>query len=243
MNLLVLGANSDIAMAVAHVFAGQAGAAVCLASRDVQSLEKKARDIALRYQVKATALPFDALDFASHRAFYDGLDPKPDVVLLAFGTMPDQKAAERDFSLARHCLDVNFTGAMSILEIVAADFESKGRGCIIALSSPAGLRGRKTNYVYGAAKGALEVCLSGLRQRLFASGARVLTVLPGFVNTKMTEGMDLPQRLVAEPEEVAKDIYAAYVRNKDVVYSRWIWRWIMCIIRHVPERIFKRMNF
>lgn len=242
MNMLILGANSEIALACAHLFAQKEGANLYLASRNEKTLEKKARDIELRYQVRATPLVFDALDYASHAAFYQQLDPKPDVVLLAFGTLPDQKAAERSFEQAKLALDSNFTGAMSILEIVAADFETRGRGCIIGLSSPAGLRGRKSNYLYGAAKAALFTYLSGLRHRLYPANARVLTVFPGFTRTKMTEGMDLPARLTADPAEVAADIYAAYRKGKDVVYSKWIWRWIMCVIRSIPEFLFKKTN-
>jgi len=242
MNMLILGANSEIALAAGRVFAQKEGANLYLASRNVAALEKKARDIELRYQVKATPLAFDALDYASHQAFYEALAPKPDVVLVAFGTLPDQKAAERSFEQAKLALDSNFTGAMSILEVVAADFELKGRGCIIGLSSPAGLRGRKSNYIYGAAKGALQIYLSGLRHRLFPAGVRVMTVFPGFVRTKMTEHMDLPAKLTADPDEVGADIYAGYSKHKDVIYSKWFWRFIMYIIRALPEFMFKKTN-
>lgn len=242
MNMLILGANSEIALAAGHLFAQKEGANLYLASRNVEALEKKARDIELRHQVKVTPLAFDALDYASHAAFYQQLDPKPDLVLLAFGTLPDQKAAERSFEQAKLALDSNFTGAMSILEIVAADFETRGRGCIIGLSSPAGLRGRKSNYIYGAAKAALLVYLSGLRHRLYPASVRVITVFPGFTRTKMTENLDLPAKLTANPEDVAADIYAAYRGKKDEVYSKWFWRWIMYIIRSVPECVFKKTN-
>jgi short-subunit dehydrogenase len=242
MNMLILGANSEIALACAHLFAQKEGANLYLASRNEAILEKKARDIELRHQVRATPLAFDALDYGSHEAFYKRLDPKPDVVLLAFGTLPDQKAAEHSFELAKLALDSNFTGAMSILEIVAADFEARGRGCIIGISSPAGLRGRKSNYFYGAAKAALLTYLSGLRHRLYPASVRVLTVFPGFTRTKMTEGMDLPAKLTADPAEVAADIYTAFRKGKDEVYSKWVWRWIMYIIRCVPNFLFKKTN-
>ncbi len=242
MRLLVLGANSDIAMATAHCFADKEGADVILASRNVEALRKRAEDIETRYQVKTQVLSFDALDFESHADFYASLDPKPDVVLLAFGNLPDQAAAQKDFQLARMSCEVNFTGAVSILEIIAADFETKGRGQIIAIGSPAGLRGRKSNYFYGAAKGALMVYLSGLRHRLYQSKVRVMTVIPGFVDTKMTQGMDLPEKLTASPDQVAADIHRAFRKGKDTIYSKWIWRWIMLIIRLVPEWKFKQTN-
>jgi len=242
MHLLVLGANSDIAQAAAAVFARQEGAHLYLASRDLESLERRAKDLELRYQVKTEVLAFDALDYASHAGFYQRLDPKPDGVLLAFGFMGEQSRSQRDFEQARRVLEVNLMAAVSILEIVAADFEAKGRGFIIGLASPAGERGRQSNYIYGTAKGGLIVYLSGLRHRLHRSGVRVLTVLPGFVNTKMTQGLDLPGLLVAEPEEAARDIYRAFKRGKDRVYSKWFWRYIMLIIRWLPERVFKRTN-
>ena len=106
----------------------------------------------------------------------------------------------------------------------------------------AGLRGRQSNYIYGAAKGALKIYLDGLRNRLFKSRVRVLTVLPGFIDTKMTTGMDLPKVLTATADQVADDIYAAFKKGKDRIYTRWFWRWIMLIIRAVPEPIFKRLS-
>ncbi|MBN1516204.1 SDR family oxidoreductase [Candidatus Sumerlaeota bacterium] len=240
MNLLILGANSDIAMAAAHEFAAHEGATILLASRDVERLERKAKDLEIRHQIQARVLPFDAVDYASHAAFYEALDPKPDGVILAFGYLGDQASAQRDWGEARRIIESNYTGAVSILEIIAADFEQKGRGFIIGISSVAGVRGRQSNYIYGSAKAGLKEYLSGLRQRLFKCGVHVMTVLPGFTRTAMTEGMDLPARLTAEPEDVGRDIYRAWRKRRRVIYSRWFWRCIMHIIRHVPEFVFVR---
>ena len=242
MRVLILGANADIALATAHCFAQQEGADICLASRNTGALHNRAHDLETRYQVRAEVRAFDAQDCASHAAFYESLAPKPDVVLLAFGVLPDQSAAQRDFALAQESRDVNFTGAASILEIIAADFETKGRGQIIAIGSPAGLRGRKSNYFYGAAKGALMVYLSGLRHRLHQSGVRVLTVIPGFVDTKMIQGMDLPKKLTASPDQAATAIHKAWKTGKDQIYVKGVWRWIMLLIRLLPEWLFKRTN-
>lgn len=242
MQLLVLGANSDIGLATARKFAQAEKADVYLASRDTERLLKKAKDLEIRYQVRAQALTFDALEYASHEAFYARLDPKPDVVILAFGYLGEQRASEANFEEAKRVTETNFLGAVSILEIIAADLEAKRQGVIVGLSSVAGERGRQSNYLYGAAKGALSVYLSGLRNRLFKSNVRVITVLPGFVRTRMTEGMALPKALVAEPEAVADAIYAAYTRGRDVVYAKWFWRWIMFVIRHIPERLFKKLK-
>jgi short-subunit dehydrogenase len=231
-----------VGLAVAAKFARLAQADLCLASRDVERLAKKARDLEIRYQVRAAVRPFDALDYAAHADFYAGLDPKPDLVLLVFGYLGDQTAAQQDFREARKIIETNLLAAVSILEVIAADFEARGRGTIMALSSVAGERGRQSNYIYGAAKGGLTVYLSGLRARLCRHGIRVLTVLPGFVRTKMTESLELPEILLAEPDEVAEDIYQAYKRGKDIVYSKWFWRYIMKVIRLIPEPIFKRLK-
>lgn len=242
MHLLILGANADIARAIAAKFAEAAKANLYLASRDLALLAKKAGDLEIRYQVKAVPLYFDATDYASHGQFYQNLNPKPDGVVVAFGYLGDQKKAQEDFAEAQRITETNFLGAVSILEIVAADFEKRGRGFIIGLSSPAGERGRQSNYFYGAAKGALTIYLSGLRNRLFKRKVQVLTVLPGFVQTKMIEGLDLPEKLLAKPEEVGDDIYRAFKRGKEVVYTKWFWKWIMLAIKVIPEKLFKRLS-
>ncbi len=240
--VLILGANSDMALALARILAKMEKTDLYLASRRLDVLTKKAKDLELRFEVKAAALAFEATDYASHTGFYDRLDPKPDGVMLAFGFLGDQKKAQTDFSEARKIIEANLLGAISILEIVAADFEKRGHGFIIALSSVAGLRGRASNYIYGAAKGGLSVYLSGLRNRLAKRNVQVLTVLPGFVRTKMTEGMDLNEKLLAEPEEAAADIYRALRQGRDVVYTKGLWRWIMLLIRLLPEGVFKKTS-
>jgi short-subunit dehydrogenase len=242
MNLLILGANSDVAHYIAKIFAQYEHANLYLASRDLELLQKKARDIEVRYRVKAEALFFDATDYASHNDFYEKLDPKPYGIILVFGYLGGQQKAQQDFREAKHIIETNFMGAVSILEIIASDFERRGHGFIVGMSSVAGERGKQSNYIYGSAKAALSVYLSGLRNRLCKSNGQVITVLPGFIRTKMTENLDLPERLMAEPEEVAEDIYNAYKKGKDVVYSKWFWKWIMMIIRAIPEKMFKKMH-
>ena len=242
MHLLVLGANSDIGLAIARKFSQAEGAHLYLASRDVERLKRKASDLEIRFGITCVPLYFDALDYSAHKSFYDRLDPKPDGVVMAFGYLGKQQEAQLDFVEAKRIIDTNFLGAVSILEHIAADFETRGRGFVIGIGSVAGDRGRRSNYIYGSAKGALGVYLSGLRGRLYEGGVRVLTVLPGFTRTKMTEGMNLPRPLTAEPAEVAEDVYRAYKKGKDVVYTRWLWKWIMMIVKTLPESIFKRMK-
>jgi len=139
-------------------------------------------------------------------------------------------------------MDTNYTGVVSLFNIIANDFEKRKSGFIVGISSVAGDRGRKSNYIYGSAKAAFTAYLSGLRNRLYDAQVHVLTVKPGFVSTKMTEGMDLPEKLTAQPEEVAEDIYKAQQKGKNVLYTKWIWRWMMLIIRSIPEFQFKKMS-
>jgi short-subunit dehydrogenase len=242
MHVLILGANSDVAHALAKKLACTDNANLYLASRDLELLDLKARDVHVRCGVQALALPFDATDYASHDDFYERLDPKPDGVVLAFGYNGVQQKAQEDFTEACRIIDINFRGAVSILEIVAADFEKRRAGFIVAIGSVAGLRGRRSNYIYGSAKAALQIYLDGLRSRLCQSDVQVLTVLPGFMDTKMTAGMALPKVLTATAEQAADDIYAALKKRRHRVYTRWFWRWIMLIIRAVPEPIFKRLS-
>lgn len=242
MNLLILGGNSDIGFAVAREFAGKSRANIILASRDMVLLKKKARDLELRYQVTSQAVYFDAVDYESHAGFYEKLERRPDGVILAFGFLGDQEKSQRDIREAERVVETNYMGALSILEIIAADFEKRGRGFIIGISSVAGERGRQSNYIYGSAKGALTIYLSGLRNRLSRSHVRVMTVLPGFVRTKMTQDMDLPETLLSEPEDLAHKVYRAYLSKEDIVYVKWFWRFIMLAIRLIPEGIFKNMR-
>jgi hypothetical protein len=145
-------------------------------------------------------------------------------------------------SRAASVMRANFEGPATILGALANAMEARGSGTLVGISSVAGERGRASNYVYGSAKAGFTAFLSGLRNRLAGKGVHVVTVLPGFVATKMTEGMDLPARLVAQPEEVATAILAAVERGQEVIYVRRIWRLIMAIIRAIPETIFKKTS-
>lgn len=241
MRVLILGANSDIGLAVAAKFAESEKADIILASRNKALLDKKANDLAIRYQVTAEAMVFDATAFDTHEKFIGQLNPLPDITVVAFGLYYDQKEAEGDFGMAKSMIDVNYTGAVSALEIIAGLYEKRG-GAIIGISSVSGDRGRASNYLYGSSKAAFTTYLAGLRNRLFKKGVTVITVLPGYVATKMTEGADLPKLLVAKPAEVADDIYKAWRKKKNVIYTKWFWRYIMMIIKSIPEFFFKRMR-
>ena len=238
---LILGANSDIARAIAHQFASK-GYNLYLAARNSSRLEPDVSDIQIRYGRDVQILEFDALDYASHKQFYADITPKPDIVFCVFGLLGDQKKAEKDWNQAREIIAVNYEGAVSILHHIANEMEIRKKGVIVGISSVAGDRGRASNYYYGSAKAGFTAFLSGLRNRLSKKGVRVLTVKPGFVNTAMTEGLNLPSPITAQPAEVAKSIYQAVQSRKNVLYTHWMWRYIMLIIRNIPEFVFKKLS-
>lgn len=239
--ILMLGAKSDIAKALAHRYAKD-GHNIYMAARNHEELETNVTDIKIRYRVEAKAVEFDVTDFDSHPEFYKNLSPKPKGVICVVGYMPEQETTQNDFAEAKKVIDTNYTGCVSILNVIASDFENKKEGFIVGISSVAGDRGRKKNYTYGSAKAGFSAYLSGLRNRLFDSKVPVLTVKPGFVATRMTRDMDLPEKLTAQPKEVAEDIFRAQQKGKEVIYTRWYWRAIIWIIIHIPEKIFKRLS-
>lgn len=239
--VLIIGAKSDMAKELAKKYAKN-GYNLYLAARDVSELEPLSNDIKIRSNKDIQLKEFDMVDFDSHQDFYNQLNPKPIGVIVAAGYMEDQKICEDNFDKTLNTINVNYTGAVSILNIIANDMEKNKNGFIVGISSVAGDRGRKANYIYGSAKAAFTTYLSGLRNRLFNANVNVLTVKPGFVNTKMTEHLDLPEKLTAQTEDVANDIYNAQQKNKDILYTKGIWKIIMLIIKSIPEFIFKKLD-
>ncbi len=213
-----------------------------MAARNSSRLNDFSKDIAVRTNKIIKTIDLDILDYPSHQGFYDNLDEKPLGVICAVGYMGEQSTSQTSFDEAHQIIDTNFTGVVSLLNIITNDFEKRKSGFIVGISSVAGDRGRKSNYTYGSAKAALTAYLSGLRNRLYESNVHVMTVKPGFVDTKMTEGMDLPEKLTAQPEEVAEAIYKAQQKGRNVLYTKWVWRWIMLIIKIIPEWKFKGMS-
>jgi short-subunit dehydrogenase len=240
-NVLILGATSDMAQAIAKRYAAE-GWSLTLAALEPELLDPIAGDLRVRTNSPVEALVFDATAFESHRTFYNSLTTRPDAVICVFGYMGDQIAARTDFTEVQRTIDINFTGAVSILNIVAEDFEKRGFGAIAGISSVAGDRGRQSNYIYGCAKAGFTTYLAGLRNHLAGKGVHVMTVKPGFCRTKMTENLELPAALTAEPEQVADAVFRGLEKKRNVVYTLWMWRYIMLIIRHIPEFIFKKMG-
>ncbi len=239
--ILIIGATSDIAKATARVYAKN-GYDIYLAGRNSFELKDVVTDIQVRADQTVKAVELDIVNFDQHQAFYEALEKKPLGVISFVGYLGDQKQAEENFTDAHKIINTNYAGLVSLFEIIAADFERRKSGFIVGVSSVAGDRGRKSNYLYGSAKAGFTAYLSGLRNRLFSSSVHVMTVKPGFVYTKMTESMELPEKLTAQPEDVAKDIYSAQQKGKNTIYTAWFWRYIMLIIRLIPEFQFKKMS-
>lgn len=240
--VLILGAGSDIGRAVAHKFA-RLGYPLQLAARDKFRLDPDKTDIELRYRVLVTTHEFDALAYETHKDFVSNLPQLPGIAVSAIGLMGTQCENEENVVAATHVMRSNFEGPANILGTLANFFQhySDG-GTLVGISSVAGDRGRAKNYIYGSAKAALTAYLSGLRNRMHKHNVHVVTILPGFVDTKMTKGLDLPPILTAKPDEVAEAIAYAIEKRKDIVYVKWIWWPIMLIIRNIPEFIFKKLN-
>lgn len=240
--VVIFGATSAIAQAVARRLAGRS-AALHLVGRDPAKLAAVRDDLAARGARVSTAVA-DLDDIGRHAALVDeaaaamgGLD----AALIAQGTLPDQAACEADFARTTAQWTTNFVAPASLAAILADRFEREGRGVIAALSSVAGDRGRRSNYVYGTAKGALTIFLQGLRGRLDARGVRVVTIKPGFVDTPMTAGFR-KGALWATPAGIAPSIVAAMEHGRGEIYVPSFWWAIMFVIRHLPERLFLKLK-
>jgi len=241
--VLILGATSAIARGAAAAFAAR-GYSLYLAGRDVSELERLASDLRIRYRTEVRVGAFDAEEYATHTGFIERVSNEMgglEGVLLAFGYLGEQQLAARDSTERVAVIARNLTGAINLLEPLAACLERQRTGFIIGISSVAGDRGRQSNYIYASAKGGFSIYLQGLRNRLFHAGVRVLTVKAGFVDTAMTYGM--PNLFfVASPDYVGEQIVRALEKGRDVAYVPWFWRYIMLVLKLVPESIFKRLK-
>jgi short-subunit dehydrogenase len=239
--VLILGANSDIAIAVAYRFA-KAGYDIQLAARKAINLYEIKSDIEIKYKVSVTTHEFDVLNLKLHKKFIEDLDQLPNIAICAVGYMGNQIKNQTEMESGIKVIRTNFEGPANIIGILANKFEKRGAGTIVGISSVAGERGRASNYIYGSAKAGLTAFLSGLRNRLAKKNVHVITIIPGFVATKMTSNLKLPKILTAQPEKVARVIFLAVKKKSNVVYVKSIWLVIMMIIKKIPERIFKIMD-
>jgi decaprenylphospho-beta-D-erythro-pentofuranosid-2-ulose 2-reductase len=241
--VLVIGATSAIAQEVARAYANVNGT-LYLLGRNRERLDGIAQDLRMRGAVQVRFEAADLADPARHEDLLSQawMDFGPfDVALIAYGVLPDQKECEADAGKADAVIATNFTSVVSWMTLLAKRFEIQGGGTLAVISSVAGDRGRGSNYVYGASKGALTLFAQGLRSRIHRSGVNVLTIKPGFVDTPMTAHLR-KNFLFASPERAGRRIFKAIERRRDVVYVPCFWRCIMLVVRHVPECLFKRMS-
>jgi short-subunit dehydrogenase len=241
--VLIVGATSAIAEATARIFAAR-GDRLHLIGRNAARLDDIATDLLVRGASAAGKATLDVNDVSSHEAVIKAAWQELggiDVVLIAHGTLPDQRKCEESTSVALNEFATNATSTIALLTPLANRMQSTGKGTIAVISSVAGDRGRASNYLYGSAKAAVSAFLSGLRQRLTPDGVNVLTIKPGFVDTPMTKDFK-KGALWAQPETVAKGIVRAIDKRRSIVYLPWFWWGIMAVIRSVPETLFKRVK-
>ncbi|MEE4749610.1 SDR family oxidoreductase [Pseudomonas alliivorans] len=242
--ILIIGATSAIAHACARLWAAQ-GCDFFLVARSADKLQITAADLEGRGARTVTLHEMDATHFAEHpRMLADCLKVlgQIDVVLIAHGTLPDQRACEQDVGLALQEFITNSASVIALLTLLAQHFEVQRCGTLAVISSVAGERGRPSNYLYGSAKAAVSTFCDGLQARLFKVGVHVLTIKPGFVDTPMTRGLPLPAALLAQPEQVAERIVNGIARQATSLYAPGFWALIMLVIRSIPQPMFKRLN-
>jgi len=242
--ILIIGATSAIAEASARIFA-QSGDHLFLVARNHAQLNAVAADLKVRGSPLVATYVMDANDFDAHLPMLEEARRALgnfDTVLIAHGTLSDQAACQQSITLTMQEIKTNALSVIALLTPIANWFEQQRHGTIVVISSVAGERGRKSNYVYGSAKAMVTAFMSGLRQRLYKSGVSVVTIKPGFVDTPMTANMNLPPALTTSAQSVAREIQHAMTRRKDVIYAPWFWAPIMQVIRGIPESAFKRTN-
>jgi decaprenylphospho-beta-D-erythro-pentofuranosid-2-ulose 2-reductase len=243
--VIILGATSGIALEVQRLLVRR-GCELLLVARSPERLADLQSDLLVRGARQVSTYTADLASIQQHAAIFEFARhtlPDFDTVLLAYGSMHDQKDSETSVDILLEELHVNFVSATAILTLFAADLERRRTGCLAAITSVAGDRGRRSNYVYGSSKGALSLFLQGLRSRLHPAGVRVITIKPGPVQTPMTDHLANSARF-ADPEQVARDIVRALEqRSPNVLYTPKIWRYIMTAVQQIPETIFKRLSF
>lgn len=244
-NAAIFGATSAIAQATARLLA-QRNCHLVLVGRQQDRLQAVADDLSLR---GAKSVDLIIQDFSDNTLDYEKLsaevlsklDGHLDLALIAHGTLPDQNKLQNSTQATFDAIHLNALSYIGLLTVLGNTCEKQGSGTLVAISSVAGDRGRQSNYVYGSAKGMISLFCQGLRNRLSKSKAHVITVKPGFTDTPMTA--DFPKGpLWATPEQVAAGIIKAIDKQKDIVYLPGFWKYIMLIIKHIPEFLFKRLS-
>jgi decaprenylphospho-beta-D-erythro-pentofuranosid-2-ulose 2-reductase len=241
-NVLIVGATSAIAEAAARIYADR-GSNLFLLARNDTKLEAIASDLKVRGATDVHYHAFEACDFDSHEKILEkAIDTlgRLDIVLIAHGSLPVQKECEESFTSALREINTNAVSVLSLLTYLANKMEIQGAGVIAVITSVAGDRGRQSNYIYGSAKGMVSIFLQGLRNRLYKSGVYVIDIKPGFVDTPMTEGFD-KNLLWSDQTTIAKAIAKSIDHQRQTAYCPFFWRYIMMIIKMIPEVLFKRL--
>lgn len=242
--ILIIGATSAIAAACARKWA-ENKADFFLVGRNSEKLQQISHDLSARGASHVTTHLLDLNHFADHQAVFDACYNslgQIDIALIAHGSLPNQKACEKDVDLALKEFSSNGLSVISLLTLLANRMQEQRFGTIAVISSVAGDRGRPSNYLYGSAKAAITTFCEGLRARLFNTGVHLLTIKPGLVDTPMTQGLSFPKILMATSNKVAEDIVRAIKRRKNVIYTPHFWRVIMWMIRNIPNFIFKKLK-
>lgn len=236
-NVLILGANSDVAKEAIKLYVEQ-GLLVMAASRSTDQLHQFVQDQVI-YKEKVIVMRFDAVDVGSHRAFYNSLPVKPHIVVYAAGFQVVNEQALVDWEGSFRMMQTHYCGAVSILNIIAMDTGNTQLERIIGLSSLSGVRGRKSNFVYGSTKAAFTTYLAGLRQYLSARKIIVNVIVAGYIRSKMTAGLDLPESLLMEPVFIAGQIVNAPKRF--TIVPGFKWKMIYNILRMMPEGLVAKL--
>jgi len=242
-NILIAGATSAIAQETAKHFA-QDGDNLFLVARNPEKLQAVADDLRARGAGKVATFNMDMNAVDRHEEMWRSAETAigaVDTLLVAYGVLPNQEACSQDVQRTLDTFQTNAVSVIALLTMVANIFAERREGSIAVISSVAGDRGRRSNYIYGASKGALNIFLQGLRNRLYRSHVHVLTIKPGMVDTPMTAHMRKGP-LFADPKPVGERIYRAIVNKEDTIYVPWFWRWVMIAIKAIPESVFKRLS-
>ncbi|CAA7392574.1 SDR family NAD(P)-dependent oxidoreductase [Chryseobacterium fistulae] len=235
-NVLILGANSDVAKECIKQYVKKEFYVVA-ASRNIQSLKNFAEENKL--EEKMTVLYFDSMEFESHQKFYNELVIKPHIVVYAAGFLVDNERALREFKGTQQMMATNYMGAVSILNIIATDLSNKNLERIVGLSSLSGVRGRKSNFVYGSTKAAFTTYLAGLRQELAVRNIKVNVLVIGYIRTKINEGLQLNEFLIMEPDYVAKFIVNA--GSSFTIVPNFKWKIIYLILKFLPDSLVAKL--
>jgi len=243
--IVIVGATSSMAEHCARLWVKESPKNLVLLGRDQAKTELVAQDLRVRSaQSKITVQTTDFLDASSIREWAEGIvsEGLPDIVLIAHGSLPDQPTCQRDLALCREALEVNGVSPVLFAEAFAGHMQQAGRGNLAIIGSVAGDRGRKSNYVYGAAKGLVTRYVQGLQHRFAGTNVKVVLIKPGPTDTPMTAQLKGQGAKLAEVSTVARRILDGIARGAPVVYAPGKWALIMMIIRHLPRFVFNKMD-